>query len=123
MISNVKKLVNRSADSRERIIWRMLVLFVFALIALSGMVIGLMKGAVNVPASTIVQAIVTGGAGVQEQIIWNIRLPRILVGALVGLNLALSGAILQAVMKNPLADPHIIGISSGAGLAGIIVLV
>ena len=39
------------------------------------------------------------------------------------MNLAVSGAVLQAVMKNPLADPHIIGISSGAGLAGIFVIV
>ena len=52
----------------------------------------------------------------------NIRLPRTLVAALVGINLALSGAILQAVMRNPLADPHIIGISSGAGLMGILVM-
>lgn len=57
------------------------------------------------------------------QIIWNIRLPRAVTGALVGMNLALSGAILQAVMRNPLADPHIIGISSGAGLTGIAILI
>jgi iron complex transport system permease protein len=62
------------------------------------------------------------GAGIHEQILMNIRLPRTLVAALVGINLALSGAILQAVMKNPLADPHIIGISSGAGLMGILVM-
>lgn len=55
----------------------------------------------------------------QRQILLNIRLPRTIVAMLVGINLALSGAILQAVMKNPLADPHIIGISSGAGLFGI----
>ena len=61
--------------------------------------------------------------GDADQIIWNIRLPRTLTGALVGANLALSGAILQAVMRNPLADPHIIGISSGAGLFGLIVLI
>ena len=52
----------------------------------------------------------------------NIRLPRTIVAALVGVNLALAGAVLQAIMKNPLADPHIIGISSGAGLTGILVM-
>lgn len=56
------------------------------------------------------------------EILQNIRLPRTIVAALVGINLALSGAILQAIMKNPLADPHIIGISSGAGLLGILVM-
>ena len=62
------------------------------------------------------------GSGTNDKILMNIRLPRTIVAALVGINLSLSGAILQAVMKNPLADPHIIGISSGAGLAGIMVL-
>lgn len=56
-------------------------------------------------------------------IIWNLRLPRAILCALVGANLALSGAILQGVMQNPLADPNIIGISSGAGLAGVLVLI
>ena len=58
----------------------------------------------------------------KRQILENIRLPRTIVAILVGVNLSLSGAILQAVMKNPLADPHIIGISSGAGLFGIFVM-
>jgi iron complex transport system permease protein len=52
-------------------------------------------------------------------IIWNIRLPRVLIAALVGMGLALSGTILQGVLQNPMADPHVIGISSGAGVAGI----
>jgi iron complex transport system permease protein len=107
----------------NRTIWRISILLIFAGIALSGIVVSLVKGAVNIPLYEILHAIVAKGSGIQEQIIWNIRLPRTLVGALVGLNLALSGAILQAVMKNPLADPHIIEISSGAGLAGVIVLV
>ncbi|WP_419074344.1 FecCD family ABC transporter permease, partial [Phascolarctobacterium succinatutens] len=59
----------------------------------------------------------------RSQIIWNIRMPRTIVGALVGINLSLSGAILQAIMRNPLADPHIIGISSGAGLAGVVIMI
>ena len=50
-------------------------------------------------------------------------MPRTIVGALVGVNLAIAGAVLQAVMRNPLADPHIIGISSGAGLAGVTIMI
>lgn len=113
----------RKSGDRERLIWRGFILLIFALIAVSGIMVSLIKGAVNIPFPEIIQAIIYKGTNVKGQIIWNIRLPRTLVGALVGMNLALSGAILQAVMKNPLADPHIIGISSGAGLAGIIVLV
>jgi iron complex transport system permease protein len=106
-----------------RTLWRSLVLVILAVIALSGIVVSIINGAVSISPDNIVKAIVSQGSGVQEQIIWNIRLPRTLVAALVGMNLALAGAILQSVMKNPLADPHIIGISSGAGLAGIAVLV
>lgn len=107
----------------EGTLWRSFILIIFTFISFGGIVLSLVKGALNIPLYEIFQAILTKGSGIHEQIIWNIRLPRTLVGALVGLNLALSGAILQAVMKNPLADPHIIGISSGAGLAGIVVLV
>jgi iron complex transport system permease protein len=56
-------------------------------------------------------------------IVWNVRLPRVLVGALVGLNLALSGAVFQAVTRNELASPFILGVSSGAGLAVLLTLV
>lgn len=56
-------------------------------------------------------------------IVWNIRLPRVLVGAFVGMNLAVSGAIFQAVTRNELASPFILGVSSGAGLAILLTLV
>ena len=80
----------------------------------------MMNGSVEISAAQIF-----GSAPLDEtkrQILENIRLPRTIVAMLVGVNLSLSGAILQAVMKNPLADPHIIGISSGAGLFGIFVM-
>src|SRR6476646_2163732 len=54
-----------------------------------------------------------------EVIVRQIRLPRVLVGAMVGANLAMSGAILQGITRNRLADPHIVGISSGAGLVAV----
>lgn len=57
-----------------------------------------------------------------RQILFEIRLPRILLGILTGACLAVSGAILQGVMRNPLASPGIIGVSSGGGLCGLLVL-
>lgn len=57
-----------------------------------------------------------------HRVVWDIRLPRVLLAAMVGANLATSGAILQAIMGNPLADPGIIGVSAGAGLFGIVIL-
>jgi iron complex transport system permease protein len=56
-------------------------------------------------------------------IVWNIRLPRVFVGALVGANLAVSGAIFQAVTRNELASPQTLGVNAGAGLAVLLTLV
>jgi iron complex transport system permease protein len=56
-------------------------------------------------------------------IVWNIRLPRVFVAVLVGMNLAVSGAIFQAVTRNELASPFILGVSSGAGLMILLTLV
>lgn len=99
------------------------VLLLFAVLAAGALLFSLLKGAAEITPAEIWQAVFFSGGGVKEQILYNIRLPRTLTAALVGMNLALSGAVLQAVMKNPLADPHIIGISSGAGLAGIVILI
>lgn len=60
---------------------------------------------------------------VERQILWNIRVPRILIAILIGSALSMSGCLLQAVMQNPLADPGIIGVSSGASLGAIIILI
>ncbi|MEK3784969.1 FecCD family ABC transporter permease [Paenibacillus sp. FSL K6-1230] len=56
------------------------------------------------------------------EIIYDLRFPRIIISLLSGAALAVSGVLLQAVMKNPLADPGIIGISSGANLTAVIVI-
>ena len=96
-------------------------LIAFAVFACLAAVFSIMKGSVEIPLDEIIGAL-QGQPGTHAQILMNIRLPRTIVALLVGVNLALSGAILQAVMKNPLADPHIIGISSGAGLTGILVM-
>jgi iron complex transport system permease protein len=61
--------------------------------------------------------------GVESRIIWTGRLPRVLVGVLVGMCLAISGAIFQAVTRNELASPFILGVSSGAGFTILLTLV
>jgi iron complex transport system permease protein len=61
--------------------------------------------------------------GDRSLIVWNIRLPRVFVAVLVGMNLAVSGAIFQAVTRNELASPFILGVSSGAGLLILLTLV
>lgn len=58
----------------------------------------------------------------RDGIVWELRLPRILTGAAVGAGLALVGAIMQALTRNQLADPYLLGISSGASLGAVTVL-
>lgn len=87
---------------------------------------GLSIGTVKVPLSEICETIIqqfcsplpieAPGQGPVHDIIWMLRLPRLMLAALVGAGLAVCGAIMQAIVKNPLADPYILGISSGASL-------
>ena len=56
-------------------------------------------------------------------IIYDIRLPRVVLGALIGAALAVSGAVMQGLFRNPLADPGIVGVSAGAGLGAVSVIV
>jgi iron complex transport system permease protein len=56
-------------------------------------------------------------------IVWQIRMPRILLGMLIGASLAVAGAVLQGLFRNPLADPGLVGVSSGAALGAVTVIV
>jgi len=60
--------------------------------------------------------------GPAADIVLRVRLPRVLLGALVGASLAVSGVLFQAMLRNPLADPYVLGVSGGAALGGILVL-
>ena len=65
-------------------------------------------------------------SGLSEQqniVLWNIRLPRVLMGVVLGTGMAVAGGLLQGLFRNPLADPSLVGVSSGAGLAAAAVLV
>lgn len=108
---------------RNTVGWKILILAIFSILLIISFFISNSVGTMKLSISDIIRAIFVDKAGAKRQVIWNIRLPRTIVACLVGINLALSGTILQGVMKNPLADPQIIGISSGAGLAGIAILV
>jgi heme transport system permease protein len=97
----------------------------------AALLLGVGIGAVRIaPGDTISIVLahlgVTSGAEVdpqQDAILWAIRLPRVLLGALVGGALAVSGAALQGIFRNPLADPGIIGVSSGAAFGAVLAIV
>lgn len=60
--------------------------------------------------------------GAMHDIVWYIRLPRIVLAMLIGVSLTTSGVVMQAIVKNPLADPYILGLSSGASLGATVAI-
>ncbi|WP_034227997.1 putative F420-0 ABC transporter permease subunit [Actinotalea ferrariae] len=59
----------------------------------------------------------------RDSIVWDLRLPRVLTAAAVGAGLALCGAVMQSLLRNPLADPYLLGLSSGASTGAVVVVV
>lgn len=109
---------------RNTLGWQVIMLVFIMLAAFAAFSCSLMVGAVKVSFPDFIDIFFHSNIEhPYRDILWNIRLPRTIVGALVGANLALAGLLLQGVMRNPLADPHIIGVSSGAGLFGMTILV
>ncbi len=67
-----------------------------------------------------------GAAGpdpVYDAIVWDLRAPRVLMAAVVGAGLAVAGAVMQTLVRNPLADPYLLGVSAGAGVGATLVIV
>ncbi|MFG6595666.1 FecCD family ABC transporter permease [Sulfitobacter sp. 1A13368] len=100
-------------------------------ILLASLSIAVSVGAVVVPVKTVwgilankaaPGAVAADWSAGREAIVWNIRLPRAILACLVGAGLAIVGASLQAVTRNPLADPHLLGISAGGAFGAILAL-
>lgn len=92
-----------------------------ALFALVACVIGLAIGATTIPPGDVLHAL-AGSSGTAADIVRDIRLPRVLLAFLVGGCLGVCGAALQALVRNPLADPYLLGVSGGAALAAVIAI-
>lgn len=102
-----------------------IVLLILVLITLVTMVISTSIGEYPTPPLAVVKTVLGIDTGNPEYVfvINTLRLPRTLTAALVGIALAISGAIMQSITRNPLADPGIIGINAGAGLAAVALIV
>ncbi|MFF9768366.1 FecCD family ABC transporter permease [Streptomyces sp. NPDC053086] len=93
------------------------------------MIVAISIGAVTIPLGEVwgivwhhVSGQGTAGDLATDQIVWNFRTPRVVLAALVGAGLAVSGAVLQTVVANPLADPVVLGFSHGATLGAVLVI-
>ncbi|MEP5153585.1 iron ABC transporter permease [Planktotalea sp.] len=82
-------------------------------------------GASEVTLSSVATKLIAGESlsRMEQVILWDIRLPRLAMGILIGGALAVSGAMMQGLFRNPLADPGIVGVGAGAGLGAIIAIV
>lgn len=100
--------------------------FIRLIVALAlAFMVSLCLGAVPVAPARIAAAVLPFGASdpMAETILWTLRLPRALLALLVGAALGVSGVITQAIMRNPLADPGLLGINAGAALMAMLVIV
>lgn len=109
--------------------WRFIVAFV---ILLAVALFAVSQGSVRIPIDALIQIMVSrlpfvsldsNWPSTWETILWELRCPRVVLAGIVGASLAACGAAYQGLFKNPLADPYLIGVASGAGLGATVVLV
>ena len=75
----------------------------------------ILAGPLNIGIADIFRALFSPSGGNADAIVLQLRLPRLVTAVVAGAALAISGAQMQAIFRNPLADPHILGVSAGAG--------
>jgi iron complex transport system permease protein len=93
-------------------------ILVFALVPAS-LALAIAFGSVDLNAAQLADALLGRGDEVARQIVWGVRAPRALAGFACGGLLALAGALLQVLLRNPLADPYILGVSGGASAGAL----
>ena len=85
-------------------------------------VLGLSLGAVTLSPARVLNGLLDRNDPLAHTIVWDLRLPRVLLAVFVGASLGVAGALLQGVTRNPLADPHILGLTAGGGLAAALAI-
>src|SRR5437016_10231362 len=93
-------------------------LLVIALVAASLLAIAV--GTVSIPISALWDALRHVGETIPIMVVWTLRIPRVTLAILVGAGLGMSGAALQGTMRNPLAEPYLLGVSGGAAVGAVI---
>lgn len=95
---------------------------VLTVFTLTGIGFAVLNGSVQLTASEVWQALLGNGSEVHRQIVQELRAPRVFAGFACGGLLAIAGTLLQVLLRNPLADPYILGISGGASVAALCAL-
>lgn len=111
--------MNAPAPAARRRTW---VLPLLALVLLAAFVLALSVGSVPVRAAQLWHIVTGGDASMAGQVVTRLRLPRALAAAACGGLLALAGALMQVLLRNPLADPYVLGISGGAAVGALLAM-
>lgn len=101
---------------------QVLVIGVAVVLLLLSIILAIGIGSVRFTPYEAWQTLIGKGNSSSNTILWDIRIPRVLMALLIGANLAASGILLQAVMNNPLADPGLTGVSSGAAVTVLFIM-
>lgn len=94
----------------------------FALLLSASIVAGLAIGPSGLSPQRVIRALAGGGSLADADIVLRVRLPRVVLAALVGASLSVAGVLFQALLRNPLADPYVLGVSGGAALGAVAVM-
>lgn len=94
----------------------------FALLLSASIVAGLAIGPSGLSPQRVIRALAGGGSPADADIVLRVRLPRVVLAALVGASLSVAGVLFQALLRNPLADPYVLGVSGGAALGAVAVM-
>lgn len=92
------------------------------ILALFSIIFSLTSGSVDIGLARVVDIILGDSDGIQGRVIMELRLPRVISGFLVGGMLALAGALMQVLLKNPLAEPYVLGVSGGASVCALLAM-
>ena len=98
-------------------------LVLLALLTLVALVAAVAIGAAGIPLREVIAALAGGGDDTTRAIVRDLRLPRALLAAMTGGALALAGAVFQALLRNPLAEPYVLGVSGGAAVGAVAAIV
>ena len=107
-------------DPIPRMIRRLLVItLVLMLLLAAAICLGLAAGSTGFGISQVFESLSGADSRLMNDIIWKLRFPRVLLAALLGATLSLGGMVFQALLRNPLAEPYILGVSGGAAIGAI----
>lgn len=116
-------IIHKEGIPHPRATKRMVAIFGGLVVLVAAIILGVSTGMVDLTWNEIQAGLFGSIQSDNYRVVYLIRLPRVICGCLAGVNLALAGCILQGILRNPLADPGIIGVTAGAGLFAMFVMI